>query len=253
MMLTNVAISLGRFGASALLLTVAMQPLPGRAQTSPYPKMASLERYLEPDAREEAALARSAAPAAISKDATVLVLTKTGYVAAATGTNGFTCLVERSWMKHFEDPDFWNWHMRAPVCYNPGATHSIVPYTVFRTNLAVKGASKSQLLDAVKAAIANGQLPALELGSMGYMMSKQQYLVDVAPANGVTASSWHPHVMFYEPAADAANSGASFGANTAGSPVIFDTSGGAIEPWTVFFVPVWHWSDGSPGPVVMHH
>ena len=45
---------------------------------TPYPSMAALERYLMPrDA--EIALARSAAPAAISRDATVLVLGRKGY------------------------------------------------------------------------------------------------------------------------------------------------------------------------------
>lgn len=45
---------------------------------TPYPSMAALERYLMPrDA--EIALARSAAPAAISRDATVLVLGRKGF------------------------------------------------------------------------------------------------------------------------------------------------------------------------------
>jgi hypothetical protein len=57
--------------------------------------MAPLDEYLmERDA--EIALAKSAAPAPISNDATVLVLTKKGYQAAIEGKNGFVCMVERS-------------------------------------------------------------------------------------------------------------------------------------------------------------
>ena len=60
-----------------------------------YAKMAPLEDYLM-DRDAEIALAKSAAPAPISNDATVLVLTKKGYQAAIEGKNGFVCMVERS-------------------------------------------------------------------------------------------------------------------------------------------------------------
>jgi hypothetical protein len=46
--------------------------------TTPYPKMAPIEQYLM-DRDAEIALARSAAPDAISHDASVLVLTRHGY------------------------------------------------------------------------------------------------------------------------------------------------------------------------------
>jgi hypothetical protein len=52
--------------------------------------MARLEQYLMPD-RAEIALARSAAPAAISEKATVPALKPQGYETAVNGTNGFTC------------------------------------------------------------------------------------------------------------------------------------------------------------------
>jgi hypothetical protein len=229
--------------------TVAVVAVALTLGTAPYTQ-APISRYLDTDQKAELALARSAAPPSISGEATVLVLTPQGYITAAHGTNGFTCLVERAWMKHFEDPDFWNWHMRAPVCYNAAASSSVLPYTIFRTNLVLHGATKAQLLDRVKAAIADKQLPALEPASMAYMMSKQQYLADPNAANGLTTTSWHPHVMFYAPASAAANDGASYGADLKGSPVIFDTAPGTPEPWTTFFVPVWKWSDGTPGPLL---
>ena len=219
--------------------------LPCLAQNTQYAQMATPSQYLEPGRKSEIALARSAAPPSISQNASVLVLTLHGYVEAAKGTNGFTCLVERAWMKHFEDPQFWNWHARAPVCYNAAASGSILPYTIFRSNLVLKGITKDRLLDRLKAAIAAKQLPALEPGAMAYMMSKRQYL------NDMSSPSWHPHVMFYAPASAAANGGASYGANLSGSPVVFDTYGGTPEPWTIFFVPVWQWSDGSPATMPM--
>lgn len=53
-----------------------------QAQPQSYAKRAPVEAYMM-DRAAEIALARSAAPPAISKDATVLVLTRTGYEMAA--------------------------------------------------------------------------------------------------------------------------------------------------------------------------
>src|SRR5215472_4500901 len=62
-----------------------------QSQATGYEQMARLREYLmEPDA--EIALARSAAPAAISGKATILILKPAGYETADKGTNGFTCL-----------------------------------------------------------------------------------------------------------------------------------------------------------------
>jgi len=63
---------------------------------STYPNMAPVDQYLM-DRDAEIALARSAAPESISRDAGVLVLGRHGFETAVKGTNGFVCLVERSW------------------------------------------------------------------------------------------------------------------------------------------------------------
>lgn len=63
----------------------------------------------------EVALAVSAAPAHVSAAATVLVLRRDGYHPVRQGTNGFTCLVERSWSSPVgPHPDFFNPRLRAP-------------------------------------------------------------------------------------------------------------------------------------------
>jgi hypothetical protein len=61
-----------------------------------YPVMSPIEAYLIADRDSEVALARTAAPPAISNDATVLVLTRQGYQTAAPGKSGFVCFVDRS-------------------------------------------------------------------------------------------------------------------------------------------------------------
>ena len=217
-------------------------PIVGSTLGVAYAQMAPLEKYLSADRNAEVDLARSAAPAAISLHATVLVLTARGYETAAQGTNGFTCLVERSWMSPFDSPDFWNWKLRGPVCYNGPASHTVLRYSIFRTAMALAGESKARMLERLQTAVADNRLPRAEAGSMAYMLSKQQYLGDAAKA-------WHPHLMFYAPKADGANAGASWGADRGGSPVVFDSSDHLMpEPWALFFVPVSHWSDGSPAP-----
>jgi len=68
--------------------------------------MAPLDQYLM-DREAEISMARGAAPSSISNNATILVLGSHGYETVAEGTNSFTCLVERSWMSPFDDPQFW--------------------------------------------------------------------------------------------------------------------------------------------------
>ena len=196
------------------------------------------------DRQAEIDLARSAAPSAISMHATLMVLGKHGYEIAEKGTNGFTCLVERSWMSPFDSREFWNWKMRGPICYNPAAVRSVLLYTLRRSEMALSGLTKSQMLDRMNAAVSDKQLPAPELGSMSYMMSKDGYLGDgVGP--------WMSHLMFYAAKTDGAQGGESWGADLPESPVVLDTSRHVMpEPETIFMVPVAHWSDGSAAPAM---
>ena len=221
---------------------VALAILPAVLGAAAPDTMAPISSYLM-EAKAETVLARSAAPAAISDRATVLVLTRQGYVVAAKGSNGFTCFVERAWAQPFDGKPFWNPRMRAPTCLNPEASRTILPYTLKRTTLALAGATKEQIMADLKASIASGALPSTEPGAMSYMMSKHQYLNDAGKA-------WVPHVMFYEPKSDSAKNGKDWGANMMGSPVVYDSQHRLVpEPWALFMVPVSHWSDGSSAPL----
>lgn len=221
-----------------VIVVVCSAVLAARAQNrnTSYPSMAPVDQYLMADRNAEIALARSAAPAAISGDARVLVLERHGYTPAVEGKNGFVCVVERGWMSPFDAPGFWNPRMRGPICFNPPAAHSILPLTLKRTNLVLAGLSKAQVMDGIQAALRAKELPALEPGAMSYMMSRQGYLGD-----GV--GHWHSHLMFYVPLTKAA----SWGADLPGSPVLLNPQfAGAPEPLTEFMVPVLEWSDGTP-------
>ena len=96
---------LAMFGASQQAVSMDTQRPDG---SNPYPTMAPVDQYLMANRQAEIALARSAAPASISREATVLVLGRQGYETAVEGTNGFVCVVARGWMGPFDWPEFWN-------------------------------------------------------------------------------------------------------------------------------------------------
>ena len=230
------------FAAGLALVAALTTPASGSTSSGRYQRMAPLSKYLMPDRQAEINLAKSAAPPAIALHATVLVLGRRGYEPAIRGSNGFTCLVERSWMSPFSSAEFWNWNMRGPICYNPPASRTVLLYTLRRTDRALSGQTKTAMLDGIRAAVAAKAVPTPEPGSMSYMLSKHGYLGD---GNG----AWMPHLMFHAPASDSAHDGASWGANLPASPVVYDTSHRIVpEPETIFMVPVARWSDGTAGP-----
>jgi hypothetical protein len=218
-----------------LLPTATWQARAETAQT-PYPVMAPLDQYLMPDESSEVALARSAAPKSISDEAEVLVLGRDGYKTAVQGKNGFVCMVERSWTAPSDDPDFWNPKIRSPICFNAPAARTYLPITLKKTELVLAGKSKAEMFKAIASALDNKELPALELGAMCYMMSKQQYLSD-------RDTCWHPHLMFFVPL----TAPESWGANLPGAPIV---AGQVPEDrLTIFLIPVGHWSDGTAAPM----
>src|SRR5882762_8022689 len=107
--------------ALILILDAGWQARAQDRQTS-YPSMAPLDQYLV-DRNAEIALARSAAPEAISRDAEILILGRHGYETAVKGKNGFVCIVGRSWTSA-ADADFWDPKVRVPMCVNAAAARS---------------------------------------------------------------------------------------------------------------------------------
>jgi hypothetical protein len=231
---TVVAIAL-RNTALILILCACLRAQAPDAKTD-YPSMAPLDQYLIPNRDTEIALARSAAPPAISHDAKVLVLSRHGYETAAEGTNGFVCVVNRSWMLPFDNPEFWDPAVRLPFCLNPPAVKSVLPLTFREAEWVLAGLSKAQLFDRTKAAFDNHELPLPDAGSMCYMMSKQQ---NFGPKFGNADS----HLMFWFPQKDHVNWGAEF----PGVPV--DVHEYSPQPITEFAISVSKWSDGTPAPV----
>jgi hypothetical protein len=221
----------------ALLLVLGMayqavaQAVTTPSTTTPYAKMAPVDQYLMADRAAEIALARSAAPESISHDAEVQVLGRHGFETAAKGTNGFVCIVGRSWTSA-ADADFWDPKVRVPMCVNAAAARSYLLRITKIAELALAGHTLAQVNEAVAAAIAKKELPPMESGAMCYMMGKQGFGGDSAP-------HWPSHVMFFYSDTDPAI----WGANLPGSPVVGMSD--PVEHLTQFVIPVQRWSDGT--------
>jgi len=239
-------ITLGTFALVAVLCAAR----PGRAADAktPYPSMAPLDQYLIADRNAEIALARTAAPPSISRDAKVMVLGSHGYETAVEGKNGFVCVVERAWMNPFDSPEFWNPKNRSPICLNPPAARTVLPLTVMRTQLVLAGKSKEEVKESVKAAIEKKELPELEAGAMSYMMSKDAYLTDAGSHNMA-------HLMFYTPlgtvwGANLVDSSNQLSEPFPGSPLLLAPSyKGNPEPIDMFLMGTGVWSDGTTAPM----
>jgi hypothetical protein len=198
------------------------------AQAPAYPP---LREYLMSE-QQEIALAESAAPANITDGATIKVLSPSGYRIARQGQNGFTCLVMRGWSAPTYTPaQFRNFvydaKIRAPICFNPAATQSVLPYYELRSRLGMSGRTPAQIAESVKEAYSTRKLPKRE-ASLAYMWSADQNL-------GQGIGHWHPHMMFFLPDYD----NTMVGGNAFGSPLP-QLSDDAGTPFSVVVIPVDH-------------
>ena len=218
---------------SVLLVVVLTSASLVRAQDPQrqYPSMAPIEQY-RMDRDAEIALARTAAPASVSRDAEILVLGQKNYETAVHGKNGFVCMVGRAWTGPLSNPEFWNPKNRSPACLNPPAARSVLPIFLKEAGMVLAGFSKTQIDDGIKRAVDKKELGAPESGSMIYMMSKEAYLTDRGGHNLA-------HLMFELPNIDAA----AWGADLPDSP-IFSVSFAPV-PMIEFNVPTAQWSDGT--------
>jgi hypothetical protein len=190
--------------------------------------------YLIADRAAEIAMARSAGPKAIADSATILVLTKTGFVEAVRGTNGFTCFVGRSFDSAFNDPNFWNPANRGPECLNPPAVKSVLREMLKRAEWVMAGATKDEIQKRDREGYAAHTLPVPAPGAMAYMLSPDQAL---ASGN----SHWVPHVMFWFDKSHAP----AMGLSDANTTMLDGTATDPDAPFLLLLIPVRKWSDGK--------
>jgi hypothetical protein len=194
-----------------------------------YSAVDPLSSYLEIDDEAEIVLARSAAPRSISDSAEILVFGLSGYHRGRSGSNGWTCVVQRSWTDAYDNAEFWNPKIRVPICFNAPASRSVLPVYLDRTKWVIAKRSLPEIITESHRHSIPDPLP----GSFAMMMSKHGYLAD-----GVGAAA--PHVMFFLPRVPQQD----LGANLPGSPV--GATPGDKPAITIFYLPSRTWSDGVP-------
>ncbi len=153
-------------------------------------------RAIMPRARE-IALAKSAAPPAVSDSATVFVLTDRGWEEAVRGTNGVACHVNRSWLESVE-----------PHCFDAEAAATIMPMEMRRTELLHQGRSPAEADPDHADGLAPGRFRVPRRPALSWMMSAAQRLIS---DDGRAVGAWRPHLMVYYPFLTAADLG--LGAN----------------------------------------
>jgi hypothetical protein len=221
MLLALVAMS-----APCLVLAATDEQLPLRGPIAPYlmPRQA------------EIALARTGGPPSIAAHASVLVLTPRGFVTAVQGTNGWACIVERSFNSAFNDTEFWNPEERGPDCVNPPAVQSEIPQQILESQWAMAGLSAQQMGERTKAACADHRLNEPLPGAFGFMLSKEGHL------NHAHGGPWRPHMMLFVVRDQTAN----WAPNLQNSPTYSSDRSFCLS--SMVYIPVSKWSDGSPAP-----
>jgi len=205
-----------RSAAAALVLT-AVGGTPLQAQSASAGNMA-LPPIL--DRVEEVALARSAAPDGVAREATVLVLERgRGYVEAERGSNGVTCMVDRTWQQSVE-----------PQCFDPEASATILPLRLRHAELREKGATREEVERDREEGMRDGRFRAPARPALTWMMSAGQVLYN---DEGQHVGAWRPHVMIYYPGLTAEGLGLAGEAHPDG-PWLSD----AGEPMATLVIPM---------------
>ncbi|MGH7571409.1 MAG: hypothetical protein ACREMK_06150 [Gemmatimonadota bacterium] len=143
------------------------------------------ERIVLPRA-EEIALARSAAPPDVSRDATVLVFERgRGYRVATDGTNGVVCYVARSQPQALE-----------PHCFDEEGARTVLQIHLREAELREEGMTEEEIELEIARGLESGELKLPRRPAMSYMLSSAQVLYN---DEGERVGAWKPHLMLYWP------------------------------------------------------
>lgn len=138
---------------------------------------------------QQMALAMSAAPEAVSSNATIYVLGPRGYEKAREGTNGFSCFVFRSFVSPTETAI-------GPMCLDAeGSRTSLVVY-LHMEELRSSGKSEAEIKADADSGYKTGRFQYPSKLGLLYMMSSNNRL---GPTKDHTTQHFPPHVMIYAP------------------------------------------------------
>src|SRR5262249_61766035 len=117
-----------------------------------------------------------AAPPEISRQATILVLGPRGYVTARTGTNGFTCLVERQYRETLE-----------PSCYDAEGSATTVQVRKYLEELRTAKIPEAEIESQINEKYQAGIFKAPEKQDLAYNQSPQNRVFIDRPGTTIPA------------------------------------------------------------------
>ena len=164
-----------------LLMLLGLQP--GLAQE---PNSQAPIRYDTSTPRErQIQLALSAAPAEVSRRATIYVLGTRGYEKAREGTNGFSCLVTREYPTTQE-----------PQCFDAEGTVTVLAASLRVEELRAQGKSEAEIAADHEEGYRTGRYLAPRKPGIVYMLSDENWVFDPDEKKVI---HFPGHLMFYAP------------------------------------------------------
>jgi hypothetical protein len=140
---------------------------------------------------QEIELAASAAPEHLRQSATVYVFGKLGYEKARTGTNGFTCLVNRDGAQSGD-------YTLRPTCWDMEGTSAIVPVMLRVGELLAQGKTAPAIKQDIDRGYSDGRFHEPRKTGIAYMLSGDVKQFD-AKTGKVVSLDYPPHYMIYAP------------------------------------------------------
>jgi len=173
---------------AATLITVSLMGMAAK------PGQAS-DTALEPmPAKLETRFALSAAPPALRVQATVYLLDPgKGYRLVRKGTNGVTCIVERT---AWELADFRN-DIYIPLCYDAAGTKTYLQFIMDAASLRAQGLNAAALKSEIEKRYRDKTYAVPEKPGLSYMVAP--IMRTVGPPVMKVHSMAMPHLMFYAP------------------------------------------------------
>lgn len=149
---------------------------------------------------EEIQLALEAGPEHLRAEATVYVFGKEGYRKVRSGSNGFTCLVNRDG-NQAGDNDL------KPTCWDAEGSRTIVPVMLRVGELIARSASADDIKHDIDEGFASGKFSSPQKTGIAYML-RAEVLFD-PKTEKITKTTFVPHYMIYAPGVSNADIGMS--------------------------------------------
>lgn len=170
----------------------------------------------------ERELALSGAPEHLRAGATLYVYGAKGFTRAQTGTNGFTCLLNR-------DAFFYGWTAFKPTCWDAEGATSYVPVMLRVGELLAADKTRDEIRADIDSGFKDGRFHRPRRTGVAYMLAGD---VNLDTSTGkITGQAFPGHYMIYAPGVTSADLGYSSEAarGDRSLPFIFRSGAGGAE------------------------